>query len=80
MEAKQGKLDEVEQLAENLTEMIGKAQTAEYDADLAVEMLEKFSKDLPEVRAIADEIPWDMLSAQAFITSVQTTTGLESLI
>lgn len=65
-------------MAENLTDMIGKAQTADYDADLAVEMLEKFSKDLPEVRAISDEIPWDMLSAQAFITSVQTTTGSQA--
>ncbi len=35
---------------------------------------------VPELGKVPEEIEWDMLNAQAFITSVQTTTGYGDII
>lgn len=67
--------EQVKVLFKNITDMINNVGTPEYNSFQAVELLEKFSKAAPKVRHTPDEIRWDMLSAQAFITSVQTTTG-----
>ena len=40
-----------------------------------MKLLDSYSEEVPKVSDYPEEIHWDMLSAQAFITSVQTTTG-----
>lgn len=72
--------EQVKVLFKNITDMINNVGTPEYNSFQAVELLEKFSKAAPKVRHTPDEIRWDMLSAQAFITSVQTTTGYGDIV
>ncbi len=40
-----------------------------------IAMFEKMSQGLNEYHNIPDEIPWNMLSASAFVNSVSSTTG-----
>ena len=75
MDERQRKFDLVQELHGNLTAMVEKVGTPEYDPVKAVELLEAYSKAIPDARKTPDEIKWDMLNAQAFITSVQTSTG-----
>ncbi|TRY80154.1 hypothetical protein TCAL_17392 [Tigriopus californicus] len=72
--------EQVKILFKNITDMINNVGTPDYNSFQAVELLEKFSKAAPKVRHTPDEIRWDMLSAQAFITSVQTTTGYGDIV
>jgi hypothetical protein len=48
---------------------------SDYDPAYSLALLANFSRTVPELKKFPEEIKWDMLSAQAFITSVQTTTG-----
>ena len=48
---------------------------ADYDSDKALGLLSNFSETVPKIRNHPDEFEWNFQHAQAFITSVQTTTG-----
>ena len=39
-------------------------------------MIKNYSIVMAKIKDHPDEIVWDMLNAQAFITSIQTTTGI----
>ena len=49
--------------------------SSDYDPDKALGLLSNFSDTVPKIRNHPDEFEWNMQNAQAFITSVQTTTG-----
>jgi hypothetical protein len=40
-----------------------------------ISMIKDFSQAVADTRDFPDEIEWNMLSGQSFITSIQTTTG-----
>lgn len=67
--------DRVSKLYNNLTETIRSVGTDAYSMDEAAKLLDDYSEAVPEVNKVPQEIEWNILSAQAFITSVQTTTG-----
>ena len=48
---------------------------SDYDSAKALELLSNYSETVPKIRDHPDEFEWSMENAQAFITSVQTTTG-----
>ena len=45
------------------------------NADMTLRLLDQFDEAVAQTKNHADELRWDMLNAQAFITSVQTSTG-----
>ena len=48
--------------------------------ETTIEMVQKYSKVMAEIKNHPDEIIWDMLNAQAFVTSIQTTTGYGDIV
>ncbi len=42
---------------------------------MALSLLDELGETVSVVSQMPEEIQWDMLASQAFITSVQTTTG-----
>ena len=70
--------EKMKQIYSNLTERINEYGTENYDGALVVDLLNQYSEAVPNASKRPEEIEWNMLSAQAFITSVQTTTGEEN--
>ena len=48
--------------------------------ETTIEMVQKYSKMMADIKDHPDEIIWDMLNAQAFVTSIQTTTGYGDIV
>ena len=44
--------------------------------DDVIAMIKDFTEAVEKTKEHPDELKWDLLNAQAFITSVQTTTGI----
>ena len=44
--------------------------------DDVIAMIKNFTEAVEKTKKHPDELKWDLLNAQAFITSVQTTTGM----
>ncbi len=47
----------------------------DYDPEETIELLKAYTEAVVKTKHYPDELRWDLLNAQAFITSVQTTTG-----
>ena len=45
------------------------------DPDFIIAKIKELSETMAETKEYPEEIPWDLLNAQSFITSIQTTTG-----
>ena len=50
------------------------------NVETTIEMVKKYSKAMAEIKNHPEEIIWDMLNAQAFVTSIQTTTGYGDIV
>ena len=50
------------------------------DPDMTITKLNLLTDTMADTVDYPDEIPWDLLSAQSFITSIQTTTGNQNYI
>ena len=50
------------------------------DPDMTITKLNLLTDTMADTVNYPDEIPWDLLSAQSFITSIQTTTGNQNYI
>ena len=50
------------------------------DPEVTIDLLNDFSDAVAEMKNHPDELKWDMLNAQAFITSVQTSTGQQGIL
>ena len=66
---------QVDNLFKNLTSMIQLSGTKSYDRKMALQLLANYTDSVVNRSKLPEEIEWDMLASQAFITSVQTSTG-----
>lgn len=70
-------LSRIEQLKDNIT---GRFKNVHADAEVTLQLIDEFSNQVEHTRHFPQEIEWNMLSAQSFITSIQTTTGYGDIV
>jgi len=67
-------------LQANITSLVQGRTQVENPAKEALALLNELDEAIPELAKLPEEIEWDMLAAQSFITSVQTTTGYGDIV
>lgn len=77
LEKRQELLKRIENLEYNIKQELTNSDS---DPEETLAMLKEFSSAVAETKKYPAELTWDLLNAQAFITSVQTTTGLINVL
>ena len=72
MEIRNQLLAEIETMENNIRKEINDPES---NPDDTIAMIKDFTEAVQKTKKHPDELKWDLLNAQAFITSVQTTTG-----
>jgi len=78
MRKRQELQEKVSNLQGNITALVKSGEDGSGKKALA--LLEQLDAAIPQLADFPEEIEWDMLAAQSFITSVQTTTGYGDIV
>lgn len=80
MDERKKLIDGIDSMRNEIKDMIKLMGSPDYDSDKALGLLSNFSNTVPKIRNHPKEFGWNMQNAQAFITSVQTTTGYGDIV